>query len=134
MHNKRICFNLKRLRAIPPKKYIVTSVVFVCFVASVLISLFQSPYTKEEVYEKKVLINHIHFSQIQSKGLSVSDVQIILYGDDANYYAYIDYKIFDYLNGAAKEVGINKETLRKYCKNHNGWMYLDEYELLQTGT
>lgn len=44
-----------------------------------------------------------------------------------------DYKIFDYLNGAAKEVGINKETLRKYCKNHNGWMYLDEYELLQTG-
>jgi group I intron endonuclease len=42
-----------------------------------------------------------------------------------------DNKIFDYLNGAANEVGIHKETLRKYCKSHNGWMYLDEYEALQ---
>lgn len=42
-----------------------------------------------------------------------------------------DKKIFDYLNGAAKEVGINKETLRKYCKAHKGWMYLDDYEALQ---
>lgn len=44
-----------------------------------------------------------------------------------------DNKIFDYLNGAANEIGINKETLRKYCKAHNGWMYLDEYESLTIG-
>lgn len=42
-----------------------------------------------------------------------------------------DNKIFDYLNGAANEIGVNKETLRKYCKLHNGWMYLDEYVSLQ---
>lgn len=41
-----------------------------------------------------------------------------------------DNKIFDYLNGAASEIGVNKETLRRYCKTHNGWMYLDEYESL----
>lgn len=43
-----------------------------------------------------------------------------------------DGRVFDYLKGAAQELGIHKETLRRYCKGHNGWMYLDEYDLLRS--
>ena len=39
--------------------------------------------------------------------------------------------IYDYLNGAAKENGVSKPTMRKKCKRHDGFMYYDEYLELQ---
>ena len=41
-----------------------------------------------------------------------------------------DLKIYGYLNEAAKENGMCKTTMRKYCKLHKNFMYYDEYIMI----
>jgi Mn-dependent DtxR family transcriptional regulator len=38
-----------------------------------------------------------------------------------------DLVIYGYLNKAAQENNIHKDTMRKYCRKHNGFMYYDEW-------
>lgn len=38
-----------------------------------------------------------------------------------------DFIIYDYLNKAAQENNIDRTTMRKYCRQHNGFMYYDEW-------
>lgn len=38
-----------------------------------------------------------------------------------------DLVIYGYLNKAAQENNVHKDTMRKYCRQHNGFMYYDEW-------
>ena len=101
--------------------------------------LYLCDYSKEESYKRgykelsKTKSGRIVCKEIGIK-ISASKKGKLTNGDNANARKVIrlcDEMIYDCLIGASNDNNIHRATMIKYCKAHNGFMYYDEWVLIQ---
>ena len=73
---------------------------------------------QERMNEDTYILWCRHLSESLSGGNNPKAKQVIRLCDSV---------VYDYLNKAAQENNVHKDTMRKYCRQHNGFMYYDEW-------